>query len=154
MARYTLLQDVELILWCCLYVAQSLIRLQLTLTPLKIGLVLYVGISAIISQSDPSSDGYHISELNFPEASITCGSTASDLLAGSVFPPCLEIDSSRYSAATAIFTLGGLAGSLMSSKVSERVQAIGSIKVTGLLNVVGSVMMFAAPHWLVVLAGR
>lgn len=45
-------------------------------------------------------------------------------------------------------------GSLLSAKIGGRVQAIGSIKVTGLLNVVGSLIMFAAPHWLVVLAGR
>lgn len=107
---------------------------------------------SLTSRLIPLEDGYHISELNFPESSITCTSVRSASLGG--LPDCLGFNSTRYSAATAVFTLGGLAGSIMSSAVTRRLQATGSIKVTGLLNVVGSVMMFAAPHWLVVLAGR
>ncbi|KAJ9117789.1 hypothetical protein QFC20_000068 [Naganishia adeliensis] len=119
MGRYTLLQDIQVILWTCL---------------------------------SSWYYGYHISELNFPESSITCTSARSASLGG--LPDCLGFNLTRYSAATAVFTLGGLAGSIMSSAVTRRLQATGSIKVTGLLNVVGSVMMFAAPHWLVVLVGR
>ncbi|KAJ9094378.1 hypothetical protein QFC19_007987 [Naganishia cerealis] len=105
-------------------------------------------------------DGYHISELNFPEASITCIPVTTPNLAGSNssivsgLPDCLGIDSSRYSAATAVFTIGGLVGSILSARATGKVGVIGSIKITGLLNAIGSLVMFAAPHWTVVLVGR
>ncbi|KAI5453753.1 Bifunctional purine biosynthesis protein PurH [Naganishia albida] len=120
MGRYTLLQDIGLIVWTCL---------------------------------SSWYYGYHISELNFPETSITCSNAARSSAWGAL-PDCLGFTSTRYSAATAVFTLGGLMGSIMSSPVTRRLKPTGSIKVTGLLNVVGSLMMSAAPHWLVVLAGR
>ncbi|RSH89293.1 hypothetical protein EHS25_002405 [Saitozyma podzolica] len=59
--------------------------------------------------------GYHLSELNFPVTSLTCLSPA--------FPPpsrlplCLGLTAPRYSFVTAVFTVGGLVGSLISSWV-------------------------------------
>ncbi|KAJ9120194.1 hypothetical protein QFC22_003094 [Naganishia vaughanmartiniae] len=127
MGRYGLYEDIELILWSCL---------------------------------SSWYYGYHISELNFPEASLTCTSPTASNLAGSRssmlggLPDCLGIDSQRYSAATAIFTVGGLIGSILSARAMDKVGVIGCIKLTGLLNVIGSVIMFAAPHWVVLVAGR
>ncbi|KAK8858481.1 hypothetical protein IAR55_002708 [Kwoniella newhampshirensis] len=96
--------------------------------------------------------GYHLSELNFPVASLTCLSPA--------FPPpsrlplCLDLDAYLYGLITAVFTVGGLVGSLMSSWIVEKEGLKGGIAWTGYLNVIGVLGMGVSPHWWVLALGR
>jgi hypothetical protein len=98
------------------------------------------------------TDGYHLSELNFPVTSLTCLSPA--------FPPpsrlplCLGLTAGRYSFITAIFTVGGLMGSLMSSWVVQKEGLKGGIAWTGYLNLFGVIGMAMAPHWWILAIGR
>ncbi|WWD04751.1 hypothetical protein V865_002822 [Kwoniella europaea PYCC6329] len=96
--------------------------------------------------------GYHLSELNFPVNSLTCITPAYP--PPSRLPLCLDLDSNLYSIVTAIFTVGGLVGSLMSSWVVEREGIKGGIAWTGYLNLVGVLGMGIAPHWLLLALGR
>ncbi|WWC62444.1 uncharacterized protein I303_105040 [Kwoniella dejecticola CBS 10117] len=96
--------------------------------------------------------GYHLSELNFPVNSLTCITPAHPL--PSRLPICLNLDSSRYSIVTAIFTIGGLVGSLSSSWVVEKEGIKGGISWTGYLNLVGVLGMGIAPHWYLLALGR
>ncbi|WVR06252.1 hypothetical protein IAU60_003282 [Kwoniella sp. DSM 27419] len=96
--------------------------------------------------------GYHLSELNFPVNSITCITPA--------FPPpsrlpiCLDLDSRLYGLVTAVFTVGGLLGSLISSWVVEKEGIKGGIAWTGYLNLIGVLGMSMAPHWALLALGR
>jgi MFS family permease len=98
--------------------------------------------------------GYHISELNFPQPSLTCSSktSTSSILLG--LPNCLDLTPALYSLATAIFTVGGLVGSLFSAMVIERTGMLGAVKLTGWINVLSSVAMTLSPHWTVLVVGR
>nr|XP_019045765.1 vacuolar membrane protein [Kwoniella bestiolae CBS 10118]OCF24695.1 vacuolar membrane protein [Kwoniella bestiolae CBS 10118] len=96
--------------------------------------------------------GYHLSELNFPVNSLTCITPAYP--PPSRLPLCLDLDSTRYSIVTAVFTVGGLVGSLISSWVVEKEGIKGGISWTGYLNLVGVLGMGIAPHWLLLVLGR
>jgi MFS family permease len=60
----------------------------------------------------------------------------------------------QYSVVTAVFTVGGLCGSLLSSGVTRRVGLQRAIALTGWLNAVGAVIMGLSVHWLMLAAGR
>lgn len=101
---------------------------------------------------DVPADGYHISEFNFPAASLTCLSPS--------FPPpsrlplCLGLDSAKYGLVTAAFAAGGLLGSLGSSWVLQLEGVKGAIMWTGMLNLVGAILETLAAQWSVLAAGR
>lgn len=100
--------------------------------------------------------GYHISELNFTQPSLTCSTptslTSSPVLLG--LPNCLGLTEPLYSLATAMFTIGGLLGSVYSSRVIARRGMIGAIKVSGMLNLAAALLMGLAPHWTLLVLGR
>ncbi|WVF69339.1 hypothetical protein IAT40_004115 [Kwoniella sp. CBS 6097] len=96
--------------------------------------------------------GYHLSELNFPVNSLTCLSPA--FPEPSRLPLCLDLDSTLYGLVTAIFTVGGLVGSLISSWVVEKEGIKGGIAWTGYLNLIGVLGMGIAPHWILLALGR
>ncbi|WWC88785.1 uncharacterized protein L201_003698 [Kwoniella dendrophila CBS 6074] len=96
--------------------------------------------------------GYHLSELNFPVNSLTCITPAYP--PPSRLPLCLDLDSNLYSIVTAIFTVGGLIGSLGSSWIVEKEGIKGGIAWTGYLNLVGVLGMSIAPHWALLAIGR
>lgn len=114
------------------------------------------------------TDGYHISELNFPEASLTCQSVKTNVggLPTAIFPDCLGLTSTLYSTATAIFTLGGLAGSILSAPLIRHYKArstsdddagvgeVAIIRLTGWVNLAGSLMMTFSVHWIMLVIGR
>jgi hypothetical protein len=97
------------------------------------------------------TDGYHLSELNFPVASLTC-KPAPDTK--SFLPVCLGIDNNRYSLITAVFTVGGLAGSLSSSWLVKRQGLKGGLVSVGWLNMLGVGLMTFAPSWIILALGR
>ena len=99
-----------------------------------------------------SADGYHLSELNYPVASLTCLTPAHT--PPSRFPVCLDLDSSLYSLVTAIFTVGGLVGSLSSSWVVQTLGVKGGILSAGYLNLLAVLPMSLAGHWRYLATGR
>ncbi|WWC70652.1 uncharacterized protein I206_104603 [Kwoniella pini CBS 10737] len=96
--------------------------------------------------------GYHLSELNFPVNSLTCITPAHP--PPSRLPICLDLYATRYSIVTAIFTIGGLVGSLGSSWVVEKEGIKGGLSWTGYLNLIGVLGMSIAPHWYLLALGR
>ncbi|KAK4687764.1 hypothetical protein P7C73_g2353, partial [Tremellales sp. Uapishka_1] len=96
--------------------------------------------------------GFHLSELNYPISSLTCISIPEG--SSQPLPLCLGLSTNLYGVVTAIFTAGGLIGSLISSGVVEKYGMKGGITLTGWLNLFGSLAMALAPHWVVLAAGR
>ena len=95
--------------------------------------------------------GFHLSELNFPVSSLTCTEPGNGL---ANLPQCLSIDTQRYGIVTAVYTVGGLFGSLGSSWLVENQGVKGGITWTGWFNVAGAIAMTFAPSWIVLALGR
>lgn len=98
-------------------------------------------------------DGYHLSELNFPVTSLTCLPSAVDT-SKSLLPKCLGLDANRYSLVTAIFTVGGLGGSLGSSWLVQKKGLKGGLVYVAWMNVLGVALMAFSPNWLILTLGR
>lgn len=64
------------------------------------------------------------------------------------------MDDQKYSLVTAIFTVGGLIGSLSSSWLVERQGLKGGLVWVAWMNLCGVAMMTLAPSWVVLAAGR
>jgi SP family facilitated glucose transporter-like MFS transporter 3 len=64
------------------------------------------------------------------------------------------MDDQKYSLVTAVFTVGGLAGSLGSSWLVERQGLKGGLVWVAWMNLVGVALMAFAPSWLVLAVGR
>jgi len=84
--------------------------------------------------------------------SLTCLSPA--LPPPTPLPPSIGKDAKIYGLVTAIFTVGGLVGSLGSSWVVQKEGVKGGILWSGYLNVVGVLGMGIAPHWIILASGR
>lgn len=95
-------------------------------------------------------DGFHLSELNFPALSLACTSPTSS----SVIPQCLYLSESLYAFTTAIFTVGGLLGSLSNPWIVSKYGLRGGISLTGWINLFGAGAMTFAPHWVILAMGR
>jgi len=96
--------------------------------------------------------GFHLAELNYPADSLTC--LPSSTLPASVLPLCLGLDSHRYSVVTAIYTAGGLLGSLGSSWLVGRDGVKGGLVWAAWLDLFAVIGMTMAPHWMVLAVGR
>ncbi|KGB74798.1 vacuolar membrane protein [Cryptococcus deuterogattii R265] len=94
--------------------------------------------------------GFHLSELNFPALSLTCTSPSSS----SLIPQCLYLSESLYAFTTAIFTVGGLLGSLSNPWIVSKYGLKGGISLTGWINLFGAGVMTFAPHWVILATGR
>jgi SP family facilitated glucose transporter-like MFS transporter 3 len=84
-------------------------------------------------------------------ASLTCKPSLDDT---SFLPACLGITDGIYSLVTAVFTVGGLIGSLSSSWLVEKQGLKGGLVWVGWLNMLGVGMMALAPSWIVLALGR
>ncbi|CAG8556265.1 1927_t:CDS:2 [Acaulospora morrowiae] len=64
--------------------------------------------------------GYHIGELNIPQDVISCKKIPKDtVLSEYSLSPCIKMNDAEVGLVTAIFTLGGLLGSLLASRVAD-----------------------------------
>lgn len=86
-------------------------------------------------------------------ASLTCLPSAEDS-STTLLPRCLGLDANRYSFVTAVFTVGGLLGSLSSSWLVHKQGLKGGLVWVAWMNVFGVASMALAPHWLVLALGR
>lgn len=89
--------------------------------------------------------GYHTSALNQIKAVLTCERTEEHIpLDNSFFPPCIQMSNFVFSFVTAVFTVGGLLGSLVANIVMDRLGRKGASQVTALFHVVGTAIMGAS----------
>ncbi|KAH0584098.1 hypothetical protein H2248_009670 [Termitomyces sp. 'cryptogamus'] len=89
----------------------------------------------------PFQYGYHISALNQIQAVLTCRSEANPTLMLSMLPACIPMSELTFSVITAIFTIGGLAGSLLANLVMDRWGRKGATTISALLTSVGTGLM-------------
>ncbi|KAJ7756825.1 general substrate transporter [Mycena maculata] len=88
----------------------------------------------------PFQYGYHISVLNQIQAVVTCKDLSPDTPHYGL-PTCLPMSDFTFSVVTAVFTVGGLAGSLVANLVMDRWGRRGAARASSLLVAVGAGLM-------------
>ncbi|KAJ6606572.1 general substrate transporter [Mycena vulgaris] len=88
----------------------------------------------------PFQYGYHISVLNQIQAVLTCKDANPDTRHYGL-PTCLPMSDFKFSAVTAVFTAGGLAGSLVANVVMDRWGRKGAARASSLLVAAGAALM-------------
>ncbi|KAK7023886.1 25S rRNA adenine-N(1) methyltransferase [Favolaschia claudopus] len=90
----------------------------------------------------PFQYGYHISVLNQLQAVLTCKDVNPDSQHSSYgLPTCLPMSDFKFSVVTAVFTVGGLVGSLVANLFMDRMGRKGASRVSSLLVALGAGLM-------------
>ncbi|KAF8200019.1 hypothetical protein K438DRAFT_2015984 [Mycena galopus ATCC 62051] len=104
----------------------------------------------------PFQYGYHTSVLNQIQAVVTCKNvTTPDSQRYSYgLPTCLPMSDFTFSVVTAVFTVGGLAGSLMANLIMERWGRRDAARLSALLVAIGAGLMTVAASVSILGLGR
>lgn len=108
---------------------------------------------SILSSPPFPQYGYHISVLNQIQGVLTCKvspvPTSSDVL-----NPCIPMSDFTFSLVTSIFTIGGLAGSLVANLVMDRWGRKGTNRICTVFVAVGTALMGFSNSVSILLLGR
>jgi CCR4-NOT transcription complex subunit 1 len=86
--------------------------------------------------------GYHISALNQIQAVLTCKSDGpAKTPTPSPLPTCIPMNDFAFSLVTAIFTIGGLVGSLFANRVMDSRGRLGASRLSTILIAVGGAIL-------------
>ncbi|KAL2008254.1 hypothetical protein VTN00DRAFT_8236 [Thermoascus crustaceus] len=104
------------------------------LTPYLIYLVL-------VTTLGPLQFGYHLAELNAPQAVITCQkkSITDKLRPLTQRPTCIPMNPSQFGLVSSIYTLGGLLGALLAGPISTKYGRLFALRTTTIFFILGSV---------------
>ncbi|KAL2004344.1 hypothetical protein VTN02DRAFT_3138 [Thermoascus thermophilus] len=104
------------------------------LTPYLIYLVL-------VTTLGPLQFGYHLAELNAPQAVITCQtkSITDKLRPLTRRPTCIPMNSSQFGLVSSIYTLGGLLGALLAGPISTKYGRLFALRTTTVFFILGPV---------------
>ncbi|KAL4762458.1 putative MFS glucose transporter [Aspergillus foveolatus] len=106
-----------------------------------------------ITTLGPLQFGYHLAELNAPQAVITC-ERKSIHSAWDGLPQCIPMNSSQFGLVSSIYTLGGLLGALMAGPVSTKHGRLFSLRATTIFFVLGPVAETLASNIPILALGR
>ncbi|KAF4604021.1 hypothetical protein EYR40_001205 [Pleurotus pulmonarius] len=102
----------------------------------------------------PFQYGYHISVLNQIQAVLTCKHRESFDSNATRLPLCIPMDDFTFSAVTAVFTIGGLIGSIVANPITNKYGRKGATRASALLVALGTVFMTIAGSVGVMAFGR
>ncbi|KAK5114115.1 hypothetical protein LTR62_002684 [Meristemomyces frigidus] len=97
--------------------------------------------------------GYHLAELNEPQAAITCAQ-ASQGSAHSAFPECIDMTTVQFSLVTSFFTLGGLLGALSGGPLTTKFGRLRSMLLSSIFAALGPALAATAVNTGMFVAGR
>lgn len=95
--------------------------------------------------------GYHIAELNAPQQVMTCNSTHSF---DGQYADCIELSNQQFGIITAIFSIGGLCGSLVAGRFADKFGRLKLAILANLINFVSSLIMFSSNRFRQLFMGR
>ena len=98
--------------------------------------------------------GFHISALNQIQAPLTCRNTNGtiDIVYG--MPTCIPMSDATFSVVTAVYTLGGLLGSLTANVIMDRFGRKEAVQISSLLYALGAAAMGLSPALSSFIVGR
>ncbi|KAJ5153476.1 uncharacterized protein N7482_009954 [Penicillium canariense] len=104
----------------------------------------------------PLQFGYHLAELNAPQAVVTCErkSIHASSAATTGLPQCIPMSPSQFGLVSSVYTLGGLAGALLAGPVSTKYGRRIALFATTIFFVLGPVAETLAPAIPVLTLGR
>ncbi|KAL3482241.1 general substrate transporter [Aspergillus californicus] len=111
-----------------------------------------------ITTLGPLQFGYHLAELNAPQAVITCerksihSSSTSRISDG--LPQCIPMNPSQFGLVSSIYTLGGFLGALLAGPVSTKHGRLFALRATTLFFILGPVAETLAPNIPILGLGR
>ncbi|WWC66404.1 uncharacterized protein I206_100306 [Kwoniella pini CBS 10737] len=102
-------------------------------------------LTAIWAALHTTQYGFAITSLNGVQGPVTCGNAGGGIsphsLASSSLKDCIEMSPAQFGLVTSIFTLGGLLGSLAANSITHRVGRIGTLRLSALCVLIGSMIM-------------
>lgn len=103
----------------------------------------------------PLQFGFHLAELNAPQAVITCEKKSiTSTLTALQLPQCLPMNPSQFGLVSSVYTLGGLVGALVSGPFATRSGRLWTLRATTAFFVLGSAAEALSPSILILGAGR
>ncbi|KAL3453258.1 general substrate transporter [Aspergillus insuetus] len=110
-----------------------------------------------ITTLGPLQFGYHLAELNAPQAVITCERKSIHTSASRIsdgLPQCIPMSPSQFGLVSSIYTLGGLLGALLAGPVSTKHGRLFALRATTIFFILGPVAETLAPNIPVLGLGR
>ncbi|GJE86819.1 MFS general substrate transporter [Phanerochaete sordida] len=100
--------------------------------------------------------GYHISALNQIQAVLSCRDDPTGAIPpeGYGLPTCIPMSDATFSVVTAVYTVGGLLGSLVANVVMDRAGRKGAVQASSALFVLGAAIMSSAASLWPLIIGR
>ncbi|KAK9763068.1 hypothetical protein K7432_010602 [Basidiobolus ranarum] len=98
--------------------------------------------------------GYHIGELNNPQAVISCDYIPKDTDQSSSLPSCIKMSETTFSFVTSIYILGGLLGNLVAAKLASTFGRKNTLLYNTIFHVVGTLLLGLAYNTTSLFAGR
>ncbi|PSR88841.1 hypothetical protein PHLCEN_2v4990 [Hermanssonia centrifuga] len=101
--------------------------------------------------------GYHISALNQIQAVLTCrgtDTTDTDIPIQHGLPTCIPMSDATFSVVTAVYTVGGLLGSLFANVIMDRWGRKGAVRASSAMFVLGSGIMGISASLTALIIGR
>lgn len=117
------------------------------------GINLYLIYLLLTSTLGPLLFGYHLAELNAPQAVLTCAEPPPGPNENRL-PQCIPMTPSQLGLVNSILTLGGLVGALTIGSVTSRVGRLPSMRLTTPFLISGPICESLAPHIAVLSLGR
>ncbi|KAL4865060.1 hypothetical protein BDV12DRAFT_175222 [Aspergillus spectabilis] len=117
----------------------------------------YLVYLVFITTLGPLQFGYHLAELNAPQAVITCERKAIHASPSSIsqgLPQCIPMSPSQFGLVSSIYTLGGLLGALLAGPVSTKHGRLFALRATTIFFILGPVAETLAPNIPVLGLGR
>ncbi|KAK9600467.1 Bifunctional purine biosynthesis protein PurH [Aspergillus fumigatus] len=105
----------------------------------------------------PLQFGYHLAELNAPQAVITCERKSIHSTASALFrtlPQCIPMNPSQFGLVSSIYTLGGLLGALLAGPVSTKHGRLFALRATTIFFILGPAAETFAPGIPILSVGR
>ncbi|EPS27101.1 hypothetical protein PDE_02042 [Penicillium oxalicum 114-2] len=116
----------------------------------------YLIYCVLIATLGPLQFGYHLAELNAPQAVITCDKKRihSTFVGASRLPQCIPMGPSQFGLVSSIYTLGGLVGALLAGPVATKYGRRTALFATTLFFILGPIGETLAPAVPVLALGR
>jgi MFS transporter, SP family, solute carrier family 2 (facilitated glucose transporter), member 3 len=111
----------------------------------------------LLAQNPHKQYGFHISALNQLQAVLTCKvADVEDPVTTPAYglPTCIPMSDATFSVVTAVFTIGGLLGSMGANVLIERRGRRSAVRAAALLNLLGAGLMTAASTVSALIGGR
>ncbi|KAH8695012.1 putative MFS glucose transporter [Talaromyces proteolyticus] len=124
-------------------------------TPSRSKVTPYLIYLVFVATLGPLQFGFHLAELNAPQAVVTCEKKSITLAnASTQLPQCIQMNASQFGLVSSIYTLGGFLGALVSGPLATRSGRRLILRATTAFFVLGSVAEALSPNIAIIALGR